>query len=263
MMSLAERAGIPIQWNGAGDDLIFDPRLTVKEIKSRLRGELRPVLPDEASCAPASAVQYWMYNGISLPEHHAAFAELDIQYELTLLYPTRLGAQRSKTLGHIHTFPPNGKHNYAEVCEVLWGEAVFLFQTLEAKRAPFTYAVHAKAGDKVVFPPNLHHLTVNVKDEMMLFADLICLQTRGDYTGLSAMQGGAYLCEETGWRANPSYNDAAPFALWEAVAYPGLLGSVPLYELIWRAPEQLQWLNEPESFAQFFPQLAAQMPAIF
>lgn len=264
MKSLADWAGIPIAWNDRGIDLIFGDRLAVKEIKARKRGQLRPVLPDDDACAPADAIQYWMYNGISLPEHADTFSRLGIQYELTLLYPTHLGNECSKTLGHIHTFPPKGTLSYAEVCEVVWGEALFVFQTLnvERKAAPFCYAVYAQQGDKVVFPPNLHHLTINAGNEPLLFSDLICVDAKGNYDGLSAMQGAAYRYE-TGitcaWVRNPTYLEAAPLKVYAALPFPemGLTPDVPLYALVERlTADRLAWLVQPERFAAAFPNVA-------
>jgi len=264
MMSLEKAAGIPIAWNDAHDDLVFDPALRVKEIKPRRRRELQPVLPSDTDCEPADAVQYWMYNGISLPEHAAAFERCGVQYELTLIYPRPLGSQYSKTLGHRHTFPNNNRHNYPEVCEILWGEAQFLFQTLDLKTrsASFCYVVHAKPGDKVVVPPNLHHLTVNPISDLLLFSDLICIQASGDYVGLSAMQGGAYLFDERGWQPNPTYSSVAPLQHLDAEEFPavGLTRNVPLYELVWRSPELLMWLGEPAAFPATFPSLWSWMP---
>jgi glucose-6-phosphate isomerase, archaeal len=257
--SLAEWAGIPISWNETGDEIRFDSSLAVKETKSRLRGQLRPVLPDDAATAPADAIQYWMYNGISLPQHAQKFADLGIQYELTLLYPAPLGEECSKTLGHIHTYPSNSTMNYAEVCEVLWGEAIFFFQTLniETKSAPFCYAVRAKQGDKVVFPPNTHHLTINVGDEMLLFSDFISVETRGNYDGLSAMGGAAYRYMSDGWTPNPHYASVAPLTVFDAEDYPAahLTREELLYSLIKRAPESLWWLADPGLFGAVFPEL--------
>lgn len=264
MTALAQAAGIPIAWNETRDDLIFDPALRVKEIKPRPRQALRPVLASAADCEPAEGIQYWMYNGISLPEHAAAFERCGIQYELTLMYPKPLGNQLSKTHGHRHTFPAGSRHNYAEVCEILWGEALFILHTLdlETRCASFCYAVHAKAGDKVVVPPNLHHLTINPLNELLLFSDLICTRTAGDYAGLAAMQGGAYLFDQDGWHPNPTYSAAAPLRQYEAEEFPemGLTRAVPLYELIWRAPESLAWLTDPAAFPAAFPALWARLP---
>jgi glucose-6-phosphate isomerase len=263
-ISLAEWAGIPITWNESGDEIRFDSGLTVKEIKSRLRGQLRPVLPDDATTAPADAIQYWMYNGISLPQHAQAFADLGIQYELTLLYPTPLGEECSKTLGHIHTYSSGSSINYAEVIEVLWGEAIFFFQTLdlEAKKSPFCYAVRAKQGDKVVFPPNTHHLTINTGNEMLLFSDFISVETRGNYDGLSAMGGAAYrYCfAKNGWTPNPRYASAAPLEIFDAEDYPAahLTRTQPLYSLIESAPDSLGWLADPGLFGGVFPVLREQ-----
>lgn len=264
MTSLAQVAGIPISWNDTQDNLIFDPELSIKEIKPRLRRELRAVVPGDADCEPADRVQYWMYNGISLPEHVTAFERSGVQYELTLMYPESFGTQFSKTHGHRHTFPPGSRHNYPEVCEVLWGEAQFIFHTLdlETRSASFCYAVHAKPGDKVVVPPNLYHLTINPLGEPLLFSDLICLKTAGDYAGLSAMQGGAHLLGPDGWRANPAYTSVAPLQRFEAQEYPevGLTRAVPLYESILRSPELFTWLVDPAVFPTTFPSLWSQMP---
>lgn len=263
--SLAEWGGIPIAWNAAHDEIEFDSGLTVKEARSRLRGQLRPVLPDVAAAEPADAIQYWIYNGISLPQHAEAFARMGIQYELTLLYPTPLGDECSKTLGHIHAYRVGSTLNDAEVCEVIWGEAIFLFQTLEveAKSASFCYAVHAAQGDKVVFPPNTHHLTINPRNEPLLFSDLLNVQTRGDYAGLSAMGGAAYHYTKTGWRPNPRYSHTAPLHFFEAEDFPTphLRRDVPLYSLIEHAPDSLGWLTDPGLFGQVFPGLVERVGA--
>jgi glucose-6-phosphate isomerase len=257
--SLAEWAGIPIVWNMAHDGIEFDPSLTVRETKSRLRGQLRLVLPDDRAAEPADAIQYWMYNGISLPQHTGAFAQLGIQYELTLLYPTPLGEAYSKTLGHIHAYPIGSTLNDAEVCEVIWGEAIFLFQTLDvqSQSAPFCYAVRATQGDKVVFPPNTHHPTINAGDEPLLFSDLLNVQTRGNYDGLSAMGGAAYHYTKTGWVTNPRYASAAPLQIFDVEQYPAahLRRDMPLYSLIEHAPDSLGWLTNPRLFGKFFPAL--------
>jgi glucose-6-phosphate isomerase len=262
--SLAERAGIPISWNINRDEVIFDASLTVKETRSRLRGALRPVVPSDDACQPADAVQYWMYNGISRAEHQSRFEQLGIQYELTLMLPHDLGGERCKTLGHAHTFPPKSRHNYPEVCEVLWGEAIFIFQTLDLSQrsAAFCYAVHARPGDKVIFPPNLHHLTVNPLDEVLLFADLIDVRVRGNYDGLSGMQGAAHLYTRQGWVRNPTYVAPAPLTTLPVREYPslGLTHDMPLYSLIWSAPEALGWLSVPGAFGTYFPDLWAMMP---
>lgn len=267
MKSLAELAGIPIEWNENHDNLIFGSDLLVKEKKFRLRHELSSVLPDENAWLPGDAIQYWMYNGISLQEHTEAFAQAGIQYELTLLFPGRFGAQRSKTLGHIHSFPPNSSLNYAEVCEVIQGEAYFVFETLNLseRSAPIFYAVHARQGDKVVFPPNLHHLTINAGDDMLLFSDLICVDAKADYVPLSAMQGAAYLYGESDWMKNPVYQMSAPLKIIQARPFPnaGLTPHVPLYDLIIRLDlEQLSWLCKPEQFLRTFPELADGLPLV-
>lgn len=263
MTTLTELAGIPIEWNADHTEIIFDERLSVKETKTRKRGDLLPVVEDDVACKPTDAVQYWMYNGITLLEHADSFAQNSIQYELTLLHPQRLGRERSKTFGHIHTFPSDreSRVNYAEVCEVLAGEAIFLMQTLDLdnRLARHCVAVRAKVGDKVILPPNTHHLTINASNEPLLFSDLISVHTRGDYSGMSAMHGAAYLYTDE-WIANQQYQhfeDVGELELIDAIEYPALnlTREVPLYELIWRSPDLLGWLDDPDSFQQHFQSL--------
>ncbi len=255
--TLAEWAGIPIRWNTAHDEILFDASLTVKETKSRLRSQLRPVLPDDEASQPGDAVQYWMYNGISHAEQAEAYAQSGIQYELTLLYPAMLGEECSKTLGHIHSFSPGSRLNDAEVCEVVYGSAIFLFQTLDtdSRSAPFCYAVRAEQGDKVVFPPNTHHLTINAGDDVLLFSDLINVQTRGNYDGLSGMGGAAYRYGRAGWSPHPHYHFAAPLEVFDAQEYAavGLTRDMPLYKLIEQGRDSLRWLTEAALFYQVFP----------
>src|SRR5579862_7536743 len=115
MVTLAERAGFDLQWAPDGT-LRFPADLIVDETLSRPRGRLRVVTLDPDSCEPADQIQYWMYNGIATAEDRQRLAATGMRYELTLMFPSALGRERAKTLGHLHSFPPNSKVNYPEIC---------------------------------------------------------------------------------------------------------------------------------------------------
>jgi glucose-6-phosphate isomerase len=183
-----------------------------------------------------------------------------MRYELTLMFPDAIGRERAKTLGHLHSFPPGSALNYAEVCEVLHGTAYFVFETMDIKtrQCHFCAYVEAHPGDKVIIPPNLHHLTINAGDEPLLFADVIPLAVKGIYDPLKEMHGAAYYYTLDGiWMPNPHYVSEAAMEPLEIKEYPdlSLTSDKPLYALFSESPDRLQWLLYPERFQSVFPDL--------
>src|SRR5258708_19144733 len=257
MGDLAQLAGLSIAWTEDGT-LTFAKDLVVDETKTRLRGALRPVALQPETCEPATLVQYWMYNGIAEASRRDVLRSTGMQYELTLMPPRSLGRERAKTLGHLHSFPENCIYNYPEVCEVLHGRAYFVFQTMDvsARTAPFCAVLEAHPGDKVIIPPNLHHLTINAGDEPLLSSDVISLAVSGIYAPLSSMNGAAYLNTlDQGWIRNPMYSTIGELNYWTVQSYAelGLVPERPLYQLFSETPQALARMVEPERFGEVFP----------
>jgi len=241
MTSLSERAGVDIQWASDGT-LNFGADLIVDETFPRPRSRLRSVALDPDACEPADQTQYWMYNGIATTADRARLASTGMRYELTLMFPNALGRERAKTLGHLHSFPPNSALNYPEICEVLHGTAYFVFQTMdtETRTASFCAALEAHPGDKVIIPPNLHHLTINAGDDPLLFSDVIPLDVKGIYQPLADMRGAAYLYTlDAGWIRNPFYVSVPELEQWAGSRFSESLPDLPLYRLFAEMPERL------------------------
>lgn len=259
MTKLATQAGINIQWADDGT-LTFGPDLIVDEVLSRPLSRLQPLALDPAACEPGDKIQYWMYNGIATQADHTRLAATGMRYELTLMFPDAIGRERPKTLGHLHSFPPGSALNYAEVCEVLHGTAHFVFQTMDIKtrQCHFCACVEAHPGDKVIIPPNLHHLTVNAGDEPLLFADVIPLAVTGIYNPLKDMHGAAYYYTLDGiWMPNHHYVSEAAMERPGIMEYPdlGLTSDKPLYTLFSESSDRLEWMLHPERFQATFPDL--------
>jgi len=259
MNDLAERAGMDIQWAADGT-LLFGDDLIVDETFPRPRSRLRPVALDPAACEPGDQTQYWMYNGVANAHERERLRATGLRYELTLMFPHSIGRERAKTLGHLHSFPPNSPLNYPEVCEVLSGRAYFLFQTMDTatKQCSFCTVLEAHPGDKVIIPPNLHHLTINAGDETLLFSDVIPLAVQGIYEPLMSMNGAAYCYTvDNDWIANPFYHAVPELEEWAVHAYPerSLTPDVPLYRVFVETPESLTWMLTPERFEETFPDL--------
>lgn len=259
MASLAEYAGLEIEWAADGT-LNFAPGIVIDEIISRPRERLRAVTLEPDACTPPEQVQYWMYNGLAREAERAPLAETGMRYELTLMFPRALGRERAKTLGHLHSGPPGSVLNYPEICEVLRGTAYFVFQTLDLDKrsAPLCGYVEVRAGEKIIIPPNLHHLTINAADEPLLFADVIPLAVKGIYQPLANMHGAAYLLtSDSGWIKNPTYNQVGALERWPVSDYPALeiTTNRPLYRMFVEKPVYLEWMLEPARFSSVFPDI--------
>ncbi len=254
MHDLATLAGLDIGWAIDGT-LRFGSGLTVDETFSRPLSRLKSVALDPEACVPEDRVQYWMYNGIAPSGERERLADTGMRYELTLMFPHAIGRERAKTLGHLHSFPQNSRLNYPEVCEVLHGTAYFIFQTMDvqAGTTSFCAALEAHPGDKVIIPPNVHHLTINAGDEPLLFSDVIPLAVTGNYEPFAAMHGAAYLDTlDRGFIRNPTYAAAPELARWQASAYEP---NRSLYQVFTETPDQLAWLLTPAQFPVVFPEL--------
>jgi glucose-6-phosphate isomerase, archaeal len=259
MTNLAECAGIDVQWAADGT-LKFGSNIVVDETFPRPLSRLRPVALEPNACEPDDQVQYWMYNGIARVQERERLQASGMRYEFTLMFPHALGHERAKTLGHLHSFPPNQSLNYPEVCEVLHGSAYFVFQTvdLELKQSTFCAVVEAHAGDTVIIPPNLHHLTINAGDEPLLFSDVIPLAVKGIYEPLMTMHGAAYLYTvDDEWIPNPAYQVVPELQHGNRLANPEffLPIDVPLYRVFAEQTEWLSWMLTPLRFGEIFPDL--------
>ncbi|MBA3870064.1 MAG: hypothetical protein H0X30_13035 [Anaerolineae bacterium] len=259
MPTFSDIAGLDMQWADDGT-LVFPPNLVIDETFSRPLSRLRPLALQPEACEPPDQIQYWMYNGIADQADRARLAESGMRYELTLMFPNAIGRERAKTLGHLHSFPKDSSLNYPEICEVLFGTAYFIFQTMDTVNRTSNYCgyLEANAGDKIVIPPNLHHLTINAGDTPLLFSDVIPLDVKGIYEPLKDMHGAAYLNTlDSGWIANRHYEAVSELAILSKHVYPqyDLTPEIPLFKTFTQTPEKLAWMVDPSRFAKLFPDL--------
>lgn len=263
MLNLEPISGLPMHLDENGQ-LIFGPEVVVQESKVRLLDELTPVALASEVCRGSREVVYYMYNGVCRKSDAPHLEGVPLRYELTLMPPRQIGREFVKTLGHLHAPEPKSGLGYAEVCEVLVGVAHFFFQTLDTTGpdAPLVFYVEAKAGQKVIIPPGLDHLTINPGPEPLLFSDVIALGVTGIYDRFKAARGAAYLeVAEDGqphFIPNPYYRAVAPLHRMTLKEHPelDLTDSVPLYAAFLRNKgENWPFLTDPRQFRAFFPEL--------
>ena len=83
----------------------------------------------------------------------------------------------------------------------------FVFYRLDVTktRATFCGWVQAKAGEQVVMPPDLYHLTINAGTVPLLFADVISKHARGLYDDVRCDPRRALLVHDHGHMGSQSY----------------------------------------------------------
>ena len=215
MIDLKSLSGLPLSLDNAGQ-IVFGPDVVVEETKVRLLDELTPVALSPEVCRGSREVAYYMYNGVYRQSDAPRLAGVPMRYELTLFPSLRIGREFVKTVGHLHGPEPKSGIDYPEVCEVLVGTAHFLFQTLDLSgpSASAAFLVEARAGEKIVIPPGLDHLTINPGPGPLLFSDVVALGVTGIYDRFKAARGAAYLEVAENGQArfipNPAYRTVPP-----------------------------------------------------
>ena len=265
MLDLGAVSGLALALGDEGK-LVFGPDVVVEEHKERLLHALVPVALEPGACRGSAEVAYYMDNGVYRRLDAPLLAGLPFRYELTLIPDRPIGRECMKTFGHLHSPEPQSGITWAEVCEVVLGTAHFILQTLDpaGPQATKAFYVEARAGEKVIIPPDLDHCTINPGPGPLVFSDVIALGVSGNYERFRAAHGAAYLeVVEGGQRRfipNPAYRAVPPLVRLELSGYPelGLTAGEPLYTaFVCSRGRHWPFLTDPRRFWQAFPDLRA------
>lgn len=201
-------------------------------------------------------VQYWTFVGVAEETHRDVVRRLPLSYDVTVIAARPMGWERAKTHGHVHVSRAVVQAGFPELYEVLVGRAGFLVQDIHSGPTS-TYAalVEATAGQLVVLPPLLHHVTVNLGDGPLVVADVICRASEDDYGQLRAAHGMAhYISVDNRAVPNPAYRAVPPLERLTAEEWCGATVANVYQDLVDR-PAGLAWLCSPAGFAARFPDL--------
>ncbi|MGD8487322.1 MAG: glucose-6-phosphate isomerase family protein, partial [Chloroflexota bacterium] len=124
---LTTMAGIPLELEEGR--LRTGPGVLVEEDLARRLHELSKVTA-EPIAEDGQRLEYRMLNGVRRQED-GRLEQLSLRYELTAMAGHAIGREAAKTAGHVHVRPAGSSLGYAEIVEVLHGEAGFLIQDLE------------------------------------------------------------------------------------------------------------------------------------
>ena len=175
--------------------------------------------------------------------HRAIAKRGSLRYDITIIPPLMLGSEHNKTMGHYHSIAKRGL-SYPEVYEVLHGSATYLLQK-KGRRGAIDDAVliDAKAGDKILMPPNYGHVTVNRSRSTLFMANIVSDRCVSDYSDYMRLKGGAYYLTSKGLVKNPNYK-RVPRLRKQKPSAP-LPKKLTLYELLKNNSRSLKFLEDP------------------
>ena len=252
---LSDRAGIDLSLRRGRVSL--GPGLLVEEDRVRRLADLAPVLAEPVG-RHGRRVEYRMLNGVRRAGD-AALADLPLRYELTAMGGRPIGSEAARTFGHVHVRPPGARLGFPEIVEVVHGEAGFLVQDLrraaDGPRSTAAWLVRARAGDWVILPPELAHVTIDLGAGPLVFSDVIDRRASGIYAGVAEASGFAWLVGRAGRLVrNPRYAEVPRLVEIEAAEWSGPAGGV-LYRMFRQDPERFGWLSDPAAFPTVAPAL--------
>jgi len=196
---------------------------------------------------------YYRYKNICFLQDEEIFKEHNLRYDITVLFPGKIGKEFIKTAGHFHPLKNTGKETYPEYCEVLTGEAIFLLQKNgRNNEVEEIIAIEAKTGDKVYIPPNYGHVTINPGDNFLIVASLAATNIDSSPEPFMEKLGAAYFYVETesgkdDWIKNPEYKNSVGLKIKAApnIEHPlSEINNKPIYKAFIDNPQYFAVLSQ-------------------
>ena len=256
-MNLQPESGLPILLNENGL-LEFQPPLEPVLPSVRKIADMRDFLFDQQASFSDGENVYYMYRGVCLTQDKEKFKKAHLRYDLTVIKPGLLGKEFSRTIGHFHPFKPGTKIRYPEIYEVIFGRALFEIQKMNDDFTKLTevYLIEANQGEKIIFPPGFGHISINATPQNLVLANWLDESFESDYRPYDKYNGPAYylMADEAGNLAikpNKEYLNIPPLIKLKPkdLSSLGLKKSEPMYLTGQNSPNMLQFLYQPELFA--------------
>lgn len=238
-ISLMEKSYLPIFLYG--NKLIFEEYLEEVQPDVRTLAEMKPVLKDDKISSPEEC--YYMYRGVCKEEHREIIERSGLRYDITVIPPLFLGEEFNKTFGHYHPKQGETETSYPEVYEVIYGKAHYILQSEDFSRF---IVIEAKAGDKVLIPPNFGHVTINPGRECLVMSNWVYAGFKSDYSVFQKKKGAIYYETKFGLSENRNYSFIPPIEY----ADPQDLSKIgfeegPMYLMV-NHLDRLSFLAEPD-----------------
>lgn len=191
MIDISEFAGFELFLKEDGT-LVFGPGVISPKAQPRKFEELAPVLLYPNQTGPE--VLYLMYRDTGLEKDRNAIINAGLRFDITVIYPGKIGSEYVKTFGHYHPLAPGQMFTYPEVYQVLYGKAHFLLQKggdITGEVEDFVVADYGP-GDILLIPPFYGHATVNPGDTPLVMANWIARNFSSVYEPIRVRKGMTY-----------------------------------------------------------------------
>ncbi|MFH1750063.1 MAG: glucose-6-phosphate isomerase family protein [Candidatus Micrarchaeota archaeon] len=210
---------------------------------------------DAARRMPFQTPLYYMFRDVKRKQDSALLENSHLRYDVTVIPSMKIGAEYNKTYGHYHEMATS-KLSYPEIYEVLHGEAYYMLQqkqSMVSNEVIGAYMVHAKAGDKVMVPPNFGHTTINASSEMLIMANLVEWKFKSNYIPYRQKRGAAYYLLENEKKRNMAYSGVKnltelPARDFNRLVNPQIALKIEekmLYALFIEKPQAFDFLKDP------------------
>lgn len=244
--------------------LVFEDDLPPVKPEVREFSAMKNYLKDpESSCLRRDV--YHIYRDIALPLHQEAIERANLEYDITVIPPGKMGDELVKTIGHYHSCKPGTGVRYPEVYEVILGKLFLLLQSASSdlERLENVYLASAKRGEKVIVPPGFGHVSINSGDDVLVLSNWQSRRNKGIYEPFEAHNGAAYYViqsERLSSKGTTTFElEFVPNLTYKSVPKlrPGRPRELPKYNLLAALPmyftgtknlDTLDFLVRPENY---------------
>lgn len=246
MKNLSKESGLEIELDDTR--LVYDKNVFGVESATRTYEDAQDVYLEKN--APAQDL-YYMYRYFEARDDEELFESNKAEYDITVLKPGKVGPEMIKTVGHYHATVPDTNITYPEVYEVIEGEITYLMQTMpDQNNEVDVLIVEARAGDKVVVPPNYGHISINRGDSVAVSANIQRrdLPASANYDAFKEKNGAALYYDGQNWIENFNYTVRNKAIGAPTVKPEWGLGNEPIYTSFVKDPEKFKWLIKPQDY---------------
>jgi glucose-6-phosphate isomerase, archaeal len=256
MIDLSAVSGFPLKI-GEDNKLKFNQPLPEVEPNPRKFSEMKKLFMDPDAKAPFDEM-YYMYRHVHFKEHEEILEKAGVTYDITVLPPGKIGEEFNKTAGHYHAMKEGTHIAYPEVYEVLHGHALFFLQKMDESFQDLitVVAMEAKAGEKVVYPPNYGHIIVNIGDDVLVTGNWVGDKFERMYKQVAERHGMSYYVIDDGaggykFVPNKHYGKHPVVRMLDNKFMQrfDIMKDRPMYVTATNNPKSLEFLTNPDKYA--------------
>lgn len=246
------KVGFDIKADIDNMEFIYGEGVYGPTIEKRKLDDIRASLSDPNVSGPEYV--YAVAMDVAKEEHKEDLLKRNLLYGAMIFSSGIVGEEPVRSQGHIHSISASCNASTCEVYEILSGEAYIYMQECAKDNPGKCYAIHAKANEVVIVPPNWAHATVNADPTTPMLFGAWCVRDFGfDYDEVRAHQGVAYFPKvkdnKVVFVANKHYDvEDDGIIVKRTRSFPefNIEEGVPIYTQYENNPDMFKFVTNPE-----------------